>query len=214
MNGALKHSIVLLSTHGVRYAMSRNDDLGYMMLHEAIRMGEALGLVGDKGPRITSQQFSPEMDSSCRRTAWGLFNIDTYVFNFRLAGEHLHGLTDGRLVHTGFLRPCLISHVNMPRLEHNPLEDRSLWRPYPTHRETRPSYLDSYFDEGCNISTIARDISRSMFAAGRDSSYTGFEQVSRHSREELFERLKRWHDLLPDAFADEAKPPPHIILLK
>lgn len=47
------------------------------MLHEAIRTGEALGIVGDKGPRITSEQLSPEMDSSCRRTAWGLFNVDT-----------------------------------------------------------------------------------------------------------------------------------------
>lgn len=57
--------------------MSRNDDLGYIMLHEAIRMGEALGLVGDKGPRIPYEKLSPDMNSSCRRTAWGLFNIDT-----------------------------------------------------------------------------------------------------------------------------------------
>ena len=60
-----------------RYSMSRTDDLGYMMLHEAIRMGESLGLVGNTGPRITSEQLSDEMNSSCRRTAWGLFNVDT-----------------------------------------------------------------------------------------------------------------------------------------
>lgn len=60
-----------------RYSMSRTDDLGYMMLHEAIRMGESLGLVGNTGPRITSEQLSEEMDSSCRRTAWGLFSVDT-----------------------------------------------------------------------------------------------------------------------------------------
>lgn len=62
-----------------RYAMSRDDDLGYIMLHEAIRMGESLGLVGNYGPRMTSEQLSKDMDASCRRTAWGLFNIDTYV---------------------------------------------------------------------------------------------------------------------------------------
>lgn len=62
-----------------RYAMSRDDDLGYMMLHEAIRLGETLGLVGSSGPRITSEQLSMDMDASCRRTAWGLFNIDTWV---------------------------------------------------------------------------------------------------------------------------------------
>lgn len=60
-----------------RYSMSRTDDLGYMMLHEAIRMGESLGLVGSSGPRITSEQLSEDMNSSCRRTAWGLFNVDT-----------------------------------------------------------------------------------------------------------------------------------------
>lgn len=57
--------------------MSRNDDLGYIMLHEAIRMGEFLRLVGDQGPRFTSEQLSHDMDVSCKRTAWGLFMVDT-----------------------------------------------------------------------------------------------------------------------------------------
>lgn len=60
-----------------RYSMSRNDDLGYRMLHDAIRMGEALGLVGNKGPKLTSEQLSPDMEVSCKRTAWGLFGVDT-----------------------------------------------------------------------------------------------------------------------------------------
>lgn len=117
-----------------------------------------------------------------------------------------------RMVHTGFLRPCLISHVNMPRPERNQMEDQRIWRPYPSHRETRPSYLSLYFDEACNLSTIARDISRSMFADER-LSFDGSE-VHRQSREVLYERLNRWHDLLPEAFEDKFKPPPHIILLK
>ncbi|KAJ5175603.1 uncharacterized protein N7482_001480 [Penicillium canariense] len=173
-----------------RYAMSRNDDLGYLMLHEAIRMGESLGLVGSAGPRITSEQLSEDMDSSCRRTAWGLFNIDT-------------------VVHPGFLRPSLISHVNMPRIDRNLPEDESLWTPYPSHRETRPSYLSVYFDEACNLSTIARDISRSMFADERG----GFAPLQRQSRDTLYERLRRWDDLLPDIFRGE-RVAPHIILLK
>lgn len=59
--------------------MSRNDDLGYIMLHEAIRLGESLGLVNSKGPRISSEHLSTDMDTSYRRTAWVLFNVDTYV---------------------------------------------------------------------------------------------------------------------------------------
>lgn len=57
--------------------MSREDDLGYIMLHQAIRMGEALGLVGSTGPRMASGELSQDMDISCKRTAWGLFNVDT-----------------------------------------------------------------------------------------------------------------------------------------
>lgn len=116
------------------------------------------------------------------------------------------------MVHTGFLRPCLISYVNMPRPERNQAEDQCVWRPYPTHRETRPSYQSLYFDEACNLCTIARDISRSMFADER-LNLDEFE-VHRQSRQVLFERLNRWKEFLPDAFDDRFKPPPHIILLK
>ncbi|KAJ5730935.1 uncharacterized protein N7483_005443 [Penicillium malachiteum] len=175
-----------------RYAMSRNDDLGYITLHEAIKMGESLGLVGDRGPRITSNQLSQDMDFSCRSAAWGLFNIDT-------------------MIHTGFLRPCLIDNVNMPRIDGNSLQHQSQWTPYPTHRQPCPSYIDIFFDEASNLSTIARDISRSMF--GDNSSNRDAEPMQRQSREVLFEQLQRWQELLPTAFSSPELPP-HIILLR
>lgn len=62
--------------------MSGNDDLGYIMLHQAIRMGEQLGLIGKYAPLSPEQSTtssSGELDSSARRTAWGLFHVDTYV---------------------------------------------------------------------------------------------------------------------------------------
>ncbi|KAJ5338941.1 hypothetical protein N7452_005669 [Penicillium brevicompactum] len=176
-----------------RYAMSREDDLGYIMLHQAIRMGESLGLVGSTGPRMASGELSQDMDISCKRTAWGLFNVDT-------------------IVHTGFLRPSLIDHVNMARIDRSPLEDHSLWRPYPTHREARPSLLSAYFDEACNLSTIARDISRSMFADHRVSTALG--PIHRQSREALYDRLRHWHDMLPEDLDVRYRPAPHILLLK
>lgn len=61
---------------------------------------------------------------------------------------------------------------------------------------------------------IARDISRSMFGPERESDFFGFDLIPRQSREELFEKLKRWHDLLPQGFAGQSKPPPHLVLLK
>lgn len=45
------------------------------MLHQAIRAGESLGLFGPKGLKF--EQITPEMDVSIKRTAWGLFQIDT-----------------------------------------------------------------------------------------------------------------------------------------
>ncbi|KAI1833065.1 transcriptional regulator family: Fungal Specific TF [Penicillium roqueforti] len=176
-----------------RYAMSREDDLGYIMLHQAIQMGEALGLVGSTGPRMASAELSQDMDISCKRTAWGLFNVDT-------------------MVHTSFLRPSLIDHVNMARLDINQPEDKALWQPYPTHRDPRLSFFSQYFDEACNLSTIARDISRNMFADHR--SKTGLGPIHRQSREDLYDRIRRWHDLLPEDFDVRYRPAPHIILLK
>lgn len=102
----------------------------------------------------------------------------------------------------------------MSRPERSEAEDQSIWIPYPTHRESRPSYLTLYFDEACNLSMIARDISRSMFGPERESGFFGFDLIPRQSREELFEKLKRWHDLLPQGFAGQSKPPPHLVLLK
>jgi hypothetical protein len=100
----------------------------------------------------------------------------------------------------------------MPRPERSQAEDQTIWKPYPTHRETRVSYLSLYFDEACNLSTIARDISRNMFADER-LIFEGFD-IPRQSRQLLNERLNRWLEVLPEAFEDKLKPPPHIILLK
>lgn len=60
-----------------RYSLAGDDDLGYRMLHRAIRMGESLGLVGERGLRIVPEQVSFDMDVSLKRTAWGLFHVDT-----------------------------------------------------------------------------------------------------------------------------------------
>ena len=126
-----------------------------------------------------------------------------------LKASHTCMLTALRMVHTGFLRPSLINHVNMPRVDRDHLEDQSQWMPYPSHRDTRPSYLSLYFDEACNLSTISRDISRSMFAGEQSSS----EALQRQSRDVLYERLTKWNELLPEIF-DWEKVAPHVILLK
>ena len=70
-------STVLCRVNGCRYSLSADDDLGYLMLHQAIRAGESLGLIGDKGLKMIPEQLSYDMDVSLRRTAWGLFHVDT-----------------------------------------------------------------------------------------------------------------------------------------
>lgn len=73
--------------------MAGDDDMGYRMLHSAIRMGESLGLVGNMtgilSPEYQYQQHvsgdhhpthhldQVDFDSVTRKTAWGLFHVDT-----------------------------------------------------------------------------------------------------------------------------------------
>ncbi|ODM18206.1 hypothetical protein SI65_06077 [Aspergillus cristatus] len=175
-----------------RYALSEDDDLGYLMLHQAIRAGETLGLIGDKGAKIIPEQLSFDMDTSLKRTAWGLFHVDT-------------------VIHTSFLRPSLVAKVNMNRIDRNASTDNDLWIPYPSHRNARPAYLSQYFDETCNLSEIALDISKELFS--EDRSETSASQ-RRQVKGDLYERLKRWHGALPSIFGPETKPPPYIILLR
>jgi hypothetical protein len=51
-----------------------------------------------------------------------------------------------------------------------------------------------------------------MFADYRTNNSLG--SVHPHSREELYDRIRRWHDLLPVDFDVHSRPAPHIILLK
>lgn len=57
--------------------MSENDDLGYTMLHRAIKIGESLGLVGDQSSPLNPKDMPKDRAVSLQRTAWGLFQIDT-----------------------------------------------------------------------------------------------------------------------------------------
>ncbi|KAL4975968.1 fungal-specific transcription factor domain-containing protein [Aspergillus desertorum] len=66
-----------------RYSLYGQNDCGYKMLHLAIWTGEALGLVGERKPVLASNDFPEDMDASLRRTAWGLFQIDTLITQTR-----------------------------------------------------------------------------------------------------------------------------------
>ncbi|KAI9925732.1 hypothetical protein MW887_005534 [Aspergillus wentii] len=175
-----------------RYSISGNDDLGYIMLHQAIRAGESLGLIGPKRVRLSPEELTEDMETSVKRTAWGLFHVDT-------------------VVHTGFLRPTLIDKVNTSRMDRNLSDESALWVPYPSHRASRPSYLSQYFDESCNVCEIARDMSHSLFT---DEERPASPARQRQVKEDLYERLRRWHGALPDIFDLGRKPPPYIILLR
>ncbi|BDD60450.1 hypothetical protein MAP00_005578 [Monascus purpureus] len=176
-----------------RYSMSENDDLGYTMLHRAIKIGESLGLVGDQSSPLNPKDMPKDRAVSLQRTAWGLFQIDT-------------------LVHTGFRRPSLVSRVNVSRLDRDTFTQDELWVPYPSHRAARPAYISQYFDESCTLCDLAREVSRTFFAGNPAMMGPGFRR--RETREDLYEQLKDWHDRLPDIFDPSRKPPPHIILLR
>lgn len=118
-----------------------------------------------------------------------------------------HWILMNRVTHTGFLRPSIITKVNLHRIDRN-MNPHELWTPYPSHRDPRPAYVSQYFDEACNLSAIAMDISRSLFGKRQDRGQR------RQLREDLYERLRAWHDRLPEVFAMGSKPPPYILLLR
>ncbi|BAE58560.1 unnamed protein product [Aspergillus oryzae RIB40] len=93
--------------------MSGEDDLGYTMLNIAIEMAEALGIINREPLDLSKLQLSDEMITSVKRTAWGVFQVDT-------------------VVHTNFLKPSRVTSVSLDRIDPNESGAGDLWVPYPT----------------------------------------------------------------------------------
>ncbi|KAF7155930.1 hypothetical protein CNMCM6106_007842 [Aspergillus hiratsukae] len=172
-----------------RYSMSGDDNLGYTMLHRAIEMAESLGIVNGPDLDLDRLQMSEEMRSSIKRTAWGLFQVDT-------------------VVHTNFRKPSKISRVCVQRIDRNESTPSEQWTPYPTGKAPRPSFLSQYFDEACRLSFIARDISHHLYQDPRP------EATQHERKKEFFDKLEHWEAELPDFFDPSTKPPAHILLLR
>ncbi|KAL2010880.1 hypothetical protein VTN00DRAFT_3598 [Thermoascus crustaceus] len=173
-----------------RYSMFGKDDLGYIMLNRAIEIGKSLGYV-DGDSLVETDGLSPDIEESSKRTAWGLFQLDT-------------------VVHTNFLRPNHIHHVRLKRPSRAPpTEDGVPWIPYPTHRAPRPAYHSQFFDEACSLSEISSDISRGLFSEGSPVRASQPDETALA----LYDRLNRWHEQLPDFFGRDKTPAPHILLL-
>ncbi|GLA97348.1 hypothetical protein AtubIFM57143_004838 [Aspergillus tubingensis] len=173
-----------------RYSLSGHDDWGYTMLHRAIEMGESLGILNKKTDlRLSVSQMSEDMIVSIKRTAWGLFQVDT-------------------VVHTNFLRPSRVSSVSVEPIDRNGTNTSDMWAPYPISQQSRPSYLNLYFDEACKLSFIARDISWSLSRTDR----SGTEPDQR--KQELYDRLSVWESNLPECFDPATRPAPHLLLLR
>ncbi|KAL3474810.1 fungal-specific transcription factor domain-containing protein [Aspergillus californicus] len=172
-----------------RYSMVGDDDNGYLMLNNALEMAEALGIINNKHLRLNPSHMSQDMISSVKRTAWGLFQIDT-------------------IVHTNFLRPSRVMDVTIDRIDRDESKFTDLWVPYPLDRVPRPSWLSQCFDEACGLSYIARDISRTL------SPNSETDVNVRRNKRDLHNKLRQWESNLPATFALGEKPPPHIILLR
>lgn len=80
--------------------------------------------------------------------------------------------------------------------------------PYPISTQTRPSYMNQYFDEACTLSYIARDISRSAQIA--EQKELDLNKV----KQDVYNRLRQWERDLPEIFNPERRPVPHILLLR
>ncbi|KAJ0420390.1 hypothetical protein BJY00DRAFT_301573 [Aspergillus carlsbadensis] len=122
-----------------KYSLSGKDDLGYIMLHRAINIGKSMGLVGQSGVNPIPGHISSDMEESLKRTAWGLFHIDT---------------------------PCVVRQVNLPRPIIS-AEERE-WKQYPYFKDARSSYFDEYFAKSWDLCEIACDMSQRLFTVDDD----------------------------------------------
>ncbi|KAJ5542906.1 pathway-specific regulatory protein [Penicillium sp. DV-2018c] len=127
-----------------RYSVLGNDNFGYAMLNRAIEMAEELGIVNHPKRTLDSSQMSEDMSVSVKRTAWGLFQIDS-------------------IVHTNFLKPARVQSTSVDRIFKIDAGDD--WMAYPISSQVKPSHMTRYFDEACNLTYIARDISTNLSAA-------------------------------------------------
>ncbi|KAJ5601305.1 hypothetical protein N7510_010839 [Penicillium lagena] len=168
-----------------RYSMDGTDNYGYAMLHRAIGMAESLGIVNNtRKPRLEEPYMSKDMITSLKRTAWGLFQIDT-------------------IVHMNFLRQSHIKDVNVDRIDRDETPEDELWIPYPVQSKPRNSYMSLYFDEACKLSYIARDTAWEMPHALKDVKL----------KQEVYGRLQDWRRELPLIFNPRDNPAPYILIL-
>ncbi|PLB53597.1 pathway-specific regulatory protein [Aspergillus steynii IBT 23096] len=172
-----------------RYSMSGEDDHGYSMLHRATEMAEALGIINSPQLNLDQSRMSEDMIASVKRTAWGLFQIDT-------------------VVHANFLRPSRVFKVSVSPINREETDETDVWTPYPISQSPRPSWMSQYFDEACRLSVIARDMSRGTH------SHSEPDLDLRPQKQALYARLRRWEEELPAAFAPAQRPASHIILLR
>lgn len=68
--------------------------------------------------------------------------------------------------------------------------------------------MNQYFDEACNLSYIARDISQSAKIA--EETDLDLNQV----KQDVYNQLRQWEINLPEIFNPERHPAPHILLLR
>ncbi|KAJ5143224.1 pathway-specific regulatory protein [Penicillium bovifimosum] len=169
-----------------RYSVLGNENFGYAMLNRAIEMAEELGIVNRPKRTLNSSQMSEDMLVSVKRTAWGLFQIDT-------------------IVHTNFLKPTRVHAVSVDRIQTG--DPRDEWTPYPISSYAKPSWMALYFDEACNLAYIARDISKSLSTAQQEGIDT------QKAKQDMYDRLRQWEMNLPISFRLCERPAPHILLL-
>lgn len=168
--------------------MVGDDDNGYTMLNQAIEMAEALGIINRPELNLNRSFMSEDMISSVKRTAWGLFQIDT-------------------IVHTNFLRPSLVTDVSIERVDRDASKPTDMWIAYPLNRPDRPTWLSQVFDEACHLSYIARDMSRTLSPRSDPAGNTPEQKL------DLYNKLRQWEANLPATFMPRERPAPHILLL-
>ena len=98
--------------------------------------------------------------------------------------------------------------VSVEQIDPHESDPGDEWIAYPASKTPRLSSMSQYFEEACQLSFIARDISRELPKvqdAGTNAS---------DIKQGLYDRLFQWERKLPRTFDSAERPAPHILLLR
>jgi len=134
---------------------------------------------------------------------------DLFTMQHQMVNETSIRLTSGRVTALAYQKGALIA---IPRRRHiTPDRDvhQDEWSQYPSSLDAVQSHRECLFTALCGMGEIIYELSLSLFKHKHRKLDMKFAQLA----EEMYLRLRKWHDELPDCLAT-IDATPHVLSLQ